>query len=169
LLAILLPSLQKSKETAQRIVCMSNLKTQHTACTLYVTDYDDRLPTTYYYWAWGGKQGKEAGTTKQDKFLNPYVGRLGNVDTDDDEKVLQVFSCPSDKGTYYKDPKGSGYGAWPVDRTPSWWDSVGVSYHYNSAALSNDYERGLHGKKLSKVRSSSELIMVGDGTIVTFF
>jgi prepilin-type N-terminal cleavage/methylation domain-containing protein len=164
LLAILLPSLSKAKEAARKIACRSNLKTQHLACSLYVNDYEDRLPAFYGYWAWGGKQGIEPGSTAQDKFLNPYVGRTGNVGTGDDEKVLTVFKCPSDKGMY-QGPDGF----WAADRRPSWWETVGVSYHYNSEALANDRPRGLWGKKISKVRNSAELILVGDGTIITYF
>ncbi len=94
LLSILMPSLQKAKESARKIVCRSNLKTQYLACTLYVNDYADTLPKTFGYWLWGGKQGTEASTTDQIKFLNPYIGRTGKVESDDDESVLKVFKCP---------------------------------------------------------------------------
>lgn len=94
LLGILMPSLQKAKEAARKIDCRSNLKTQYLACTLYVNDF----PKAYGYWSWGGKQGTEASATEQIKFLNPYIGRTGKVESDDDENVLTVFKCPSDKG-----------------------------------------------------------------------
>jgi prepilin-type N-terminal cleavage/methylation domain-containing protein len=167
LLAILLPSLSKAKEIAKRVVCKSNLKTQFLACTLYFNDYKDRLPDMEKdgYWAWGGKQGTiGAAATKTEKFLNPYVGRTGHVGSGDDEKVLTVFKCPADKGMY-QGPDGG----FATDRRPSWWETVGVSYHYNNAALDNDYDKGLNGKKITKVRNSAELILVGDGTIITYF
>ena len=164
LLSILVPSLKMAKEHAKRVICRSNLKTQYLACTLYVNDYDNKLPTTYSYWSWGGKQGKEVGSDAKDKFLNPYVGRTGDVDTEDKESALKVFKCPSDKGMY----QGND-GFWPVDRLPSWWDTVGVSYHYNCAALNNDYDIGLWGKKILKVLSPARIILVGDGTIITYF
>lgn len=169
LLAIIMPSLQKAKESARKIVCRSNLKTQFLACTLYVDDYDDTLPKTtqaasYIYWTWGGKQGLESGTTEQIKFLNPYIGRTGKVESDDDESVLTVFKCPSDKGMYQGD---DGY--WATDRLPTWWDTVGVSYHYNSHALNNDQQRGLWGKKYTRVQSPARCILAGDGAMVAYF
>ena len=167
LLSVLMPSLQKAKESARKIVCRSNLKTQYLACKLYVDDYDDRLPATYGYWAWGGKRGKESATDAQDKFLNPYIGRTGKVN-EDEESVLKAFKCPSDKGMYTKD-HGKPDAAWPVDRGPTWWDAVGVSYHFNDSALANDYVRRLNGKKITKVRIPSTLILAGDGTMITYF
>jgi prepilin-type N-terminal cleavage/methylation domain-containing protein/prepilin-type processing-associated H-X9-DG protein len=163
LLSILMPSLQKAKESARKIVCRSNLKTQYLACTLYVNDYDDRLPATYGYWAWGGKRGKESATDAQDKFLNPYIGRTGKVN-EDEESVLKAFKCPSDKGMYQGDD-----GFWPTDRLPSWWDTVGVSYHYNSHALNNDAKRGLWGKKYTRVRRPGRCILAGDGAMIVYF
>jgi prepilin-type N-terminal cleavage/methylation domain-containing protein/prepilin-type processing-associated H-X9-DG protein len=164
LMGILMPALSRVREQARRTVCQSNLRQQFLACTLYVNDYADRLPISFDYWSWGGKQGTEAGSDKQIKFLNPYVGRTGKVESNDDESSLKVFKCPSDKGMY-QGPDGF----WATDRLPSWWDTVGVSYHYNSSALSNDRERGLWGKNITKVRRPRETILAGDGTIITYF
>ena len=53
LAALLLPALAKAKEKAKRINCTSNLKQFATACHLYGTDSDDKLPSiTQGAWAW---------------------------------------------------------------------------------------------------------------------
>jgi len=44
LLAILMPSLQRVKEQAQRVVCGSNLRQQGISFVTYATDYDSKFP-----------------------------------------------------------------------------------------------------------------------------
>ena len=48
LVAILMPSLNRARMSAQAAVCMSNLKSVGTAMTLYITDYD-YYPASYFY------------------------------------------------------------------------------------------------------------------------
>src|SRR4051794_2521778 len=45
LIAILLPSLGKARESARRTVCGTHLKSQGTAFVLYANQYGDQLPT----------------------------------------------------------------------------------------------------------------------------
>jgi prepilin-type N-terminal cleavage/methylation domain-containing protein/prepilin-type processing-associated H-X9-DG protein len=44
LVSILLPSLSRAKELAQRVQCLSNLHQQYISCTQYMHDYDGWLP-----------------------------------------------------------------------------------------------------------------------------
>lgn len=55
LLSVLLPSLQKAKEHARKIVCGSNLKQLGLGCGLYAQDYNDKLLSSYSdqrTWRW---------------------------------------------------------------------------------------------------------------------
>src|SRR3989339_1392859 len=95
LLSILLPSLNKAREAAKKIVCQSNIKQQILACSLYMQNNNQCFPTLYdpttgkpfnNYWeyAWGGGLGPWGVTERGDwnydmKLLNPYVGKSGEV------------------------------------------------------------------------------------------
>src|SRR4051812_10591366 len=57
LASLLMPALSKAKEKGRKIVCVSNLKQQGLACTMYLSDNIDRFPNaqnvvdlTYYSW-----------------------------------------------------------------------------------------------------------------------
>jgi competence protein ComGC len=45
LFAIILPAFSKARTTAQRVACMSNMKSLHNAMTIYAQDYDGKRPT----------------------------------------------------------------------------------------------------------------------------
>src|SRR5262249_44888523 len=77
LAAILFPVFAQAREKARQASCVSNLKQVGTGVTLYVQDYDERLPYNYnysfdgqYLWWW------------QDS-IRPYV------------KNEPVYQCPS--------------------------------------------------------------------------
>jgi prepilin-type N-terminal cleavage/methylation domain-containing protein len=65
LAGILLPVLGQARERARKIQCVSNLRQQGVACSLYLGDNADHFPNvsndvgvTYYSWGWpGGNRG----------------------------------------------------------------------------------------------------------------
>ena len=53
LASMLLPALNKARERAKAISCLSNLKQIGTGIAMYIGDYDGELPSTSRY-SWGG-------------------------------------------------------------------------------------------------------------------
>lgn len=72
LAAIILPVLSSARESARRIVCVSNLRQIGLALQMYEQDHTERLPGP-------GASGREWAAQ-----IAPYVGNT------------QIFSCPSD-------------------------------------------------------------------------
>ncbi len=75
LAAILFPVFARAREKARQSSCLSNVKQINLAVLMYVQDYDERLPTSYY---WIGPD-----RYSYIMFMVPYV------------KNAQVFDCPS--------------------------------------------------------------------------
>ena len=93
LIALLLPALTNARESARRVVCMSNLKNLGTAFTYYLNDGNNKLPpgtgwdyvpptNAYQYWRYWFE------------YLNPYTFYTQQQNKD-------VFSCPSDQNQNY--------------------------------------------------------------------
>lgn len=161
LAGLLLPVLGQAKAKAKQAQCVSNLRQQAIACTLYADDHEDLLPTAsapgfplgsvFTYYNYGGKQGTEYTTNL--RLVNPYVGQGGLVTTKS-EGVERVFKCPGDNGALKA--------GWPNDRKPTVFDTFGSSYLYNSSANNNDDVRGLYNKRQGAVRNPSLVILVND-------
>ena len=163
LAALLLPVLARAKEQARVSVCVGNLRQNGIATGLYISDYQGRFPTTgrgaiWDYYSWGGKAGTEYSTGV--RLINPYA-TFDGVATTESGGGLEVFHCPSDKGTL-----GVGF---PVDRLPTVWDSFGSSYLYNSSANSNDGSKGLTGRKLVQIESPTRMIVANDFAFNCYF
>src|SRR5882757_5599030 len=90
LAALLLPALARSKDTAARILCLSNLRQVGLAIHLYAEDNNDTFPVAWSWPIFGGQLGTSPiyssnlyGPTNRplDAFASP-----------------NVFYCPRDKG-----------------------------------------------------------------------
>ena len=157
LASMLLPALAKSKKSAQRVACASQLRQLGLANTLYVEDSGEKFPThrdgpVLSYYGWAGKRGTEY--LEELRFINPYVTVVRKVTQKDNEGVFRVFRCPSDRGAL----KG---GRWNVDRKPTLFDTFGCSYFYNSGGNENG-EMGLHNKKTSQILVPSKVVLAND-------
>lgn len=109
LISILLPSLNRARETANRVKCSSNLRQIGLAIQMYANENRQQFPRTLYandtdpvYGT--GLLGKDAGTDGVDPFSS---GDAGEVDPNDVTAALfllvrtqdigtEVFTCPSD-------------------------------------------------------------------------
>ncbi len=169
LASMLLPALSRAKQKSLRVKCASNLKQQAVACSMYLEDNRDRYPTNekgldWTYYSWGGKQGETAvdgaQVGSQLRMLNPYISKMGAVTTNEAGAVF-VFFCPTDNG--------AKRGAWPMDLSPSVFDTDGSSYFYNCSANDNDGDAGLYRKKSTDVRNPSRMILANDFAFNCYF
>lgn len=158
LAGLLLPALAKAKQKALRTQCLSNLKQQGTAVTLYAGDNRDYFPsattavTTYY--TYGGKDGTQfPGFPTSNRLVNAYIAINDSVTTNTGGAAL-AFKCPSDNGALKA--------GWPTDRLPTVYDAFGMSYLYNSGANNNDGALGLQNKRTTSVKHTSQVILVND-------
>jgi prepilin-type N-terminal cleavage/methylation domain-containing protein len=92
LAALLLPSLSRTKDSAARIRCLSNLRQIGIATQAYAEDYESTFPTVEDWPAFGGQRGNtglyaSSYYAPTNRPLNEYVSY-----------GLEVFHCPRDKG-----------------------------------------------------------------------
>lgn len=169
LASMILPALSRAKQQAQKTKCVSNLRQQGVACTMYLADNGERYPSNdkgidWTYYSWGGKVGQTAlegsQVGSQFRMLNPYISKAGAVSTNEAGAVL-VFFCPADNG--------ARRGAWPMDLLPTIFDQDGSSHFYNCSANNNDGNAGLFHKKASDVRNPSRMILANDFSFNCYF
>ena len=91
LASLLLPSLARARESAQRAVCASNEKQLGSAMAMYHGSFDDTYP---YHSNWGNMVGA-LGTVSTYGGTTPPEQRPLNAFLDETGKVAQ---CPSEKG-----------------------------------------------------------------------
>jgi len=93
LIAILLPSLNKARESARRTSCLSNLRQVHQAYMLYALASKDDLPIGVL----GGAYQFNYQIWNKDRYVS--FGKLFEADF---VKEPRIFYCPSDSGLYYQ-------------------------------------------------------------------
>ena len=134
LASMLLPALNKARETAKKIKCTANMKQLGLAASLYAADYNGCVPLfetahsgATYFWPYGLA-----------KYLNGKDGRL-----------TPVFRCPSDS----VDHNGNMFSS-AANLSPSWLScSYGMNYAlYN---LGTAWSVGYWAAKISRLKKPS--------------
>ena len=88
LVAILLPSLGRAREAAQRAACLSNLRQTHLMLMLYANANRDAVPIGY----WGGYHQMSYMAWRQGQSTPITIGLIWSVGL---MKTPQAFYCPS--------------------------------------------------------------------------
>ncbi len=99
LAGLLLPALAKAKAKAGQSVCLSNCKQIGLAVTMYIAEYDNRIPLCRNWGrAWGGDHALRGDPVWMPQLLEPYIGKnTGAPDPKQRSKSKQphsVFACP---------------------------------------------------------------------------
>ncbi len=99
LASMLFPAFSRARESARKIVCVSNLKQIGLSVAMYTQDYDEMYPNGYPFWA-AGNAATDLTTPNSPELLvsilNPYT------------KSTQIWSCISWQGHYTNNPSYTG-------------------------------------------------------------
>ncbi|MFI4911949.1 MAG: type II secretion system protein [Sedimentisphaeraceae bacterium JB056] len=179
LMAVMMPALRKAREQAKLVVCKSNVKQQGVAICLYMEDNQSIFPTavapasyggpsksfndsSYTADIYGGQIGEYGSTANKKRLLNDYLGLPTTATKQMQNNSLKIFICPSDKGAT------PGENSYFVERTPTYWYTMGRSYTYNAGGNNNNTSQGLWGKKVTDIPNPSRVIVVGDSPAVCY-
>jgi prepilin-type N-terminal cleavage/methylation domain-containing protein/prepilin-type processing-associated H-X9-DG protein len=156
LLSILMPSLRKVKQSAQALVCTTNLKQIGLAYNMYVDENngkvlpqaDDNTRLNYLL--------PEVYKTMWCFKLYPYLDLPDKVDVDKIESTreLSVFHCPSDRRKF------------SATGDPVWQHSYGTNYgslfRYTNTMKKSDASYMPGVTRLSEVRRTSDVFLIMD-------
>jgi prepilin-type N-terminal cleavage/methylation domain-containing protein/prepilin-type processing-associated H-X9-DG protein len=110
LIAILLPTLAKSREAARRAACLSNLRQVHTAFFFYAGNYKDQVPLGY-------RAGNKQFNSMMYSFTTSKIVLFGWLYNDRLMPNPNVFFCPSET-----DPRSlfnTSANPWPPGADPT--------------------------------------------------
>lgn len=170
LISILLPSLNRARESARSAQCLSNLKQIGQAMQMYVNDHKGTLPPAdiFNYSVTVGSQGSRIGNWATLFVVNKYLTApdlrpdTSNTAYDDAtvatglvEPQPNVLRCPSDNGIF-SGSAGPPRDVWRVQaattygNAPTWGPIIDTSYGinassetYRDAANVNNYPAGV--------------------------
>ncbi len=155
LIAILLPSLQAARKSANTVSCLSNVRQLAVGSTLYSQDHDNSLPYVKYE-PFRGQFG--LGWLR---FISPYIGGR-SIEDSNLSKISK--SCPDYRpigGTVFDiDPRSfPGYGMSEQLRLP---DSSAPAYGRAGWKNDTDDDVGLAPMRLTNIRGPATRAYIGD-------
>ena len=106
LISVLLPALNRARETSRRVACASNMRQIGLAIANYIVDSKGTYPPLLYFDDWKTSTYNGNRSVGFDGLLRPYLG--SKIDPRQPAN-LSIFRCPSDdtqRFDYY--PKGAG-------------------------------------------------------------
>ena len=151
LAAMLLPALNKARQTAKKASCLNNVKQITLACIMYANDNDECLP-------FGVTFPGDNGAFITDTATNPYVQDIiGPQIANIPGHITQVFKCPNAQIL----PAANG-GDWLLKPDA-------CDYRYNCYSASHDPNQfnmpskgSAPGRRLSNVANPSAAILWAD-------
>jgi len=156
LAALLFPALSRARTKAKETLCGNNLQQIYSGLHLYLGDNTGRFPAGFLWHGrvaevWnskdflGGKDGRDPNAPPAPvRPLFPYLGPGA------------VFRCPADAGC-----GGTTKSGFPI--TPTLFDTIGISYFYNSGELQGSAPAltdALGGKKVEWVKMPNRYALV---------
>ncbi len=149
LASMLLPALNKARETAKKSSCTNNVKQQGLAWTQYFSDYNDAIPANTGYWgACGFDIGQNAPgwTGSEDPKTRPLYKYVGNG---------AILKCPSDNRDRAVNINGEV------------WRTAATSYTFNQFLNNSSYAAKAIGRA-GKVKGPGVTILSGEATMYLF-
>ena len=143
LASLLLPALARSKTTAKRAACLSNLRQMGIAAATYVADHEDSFPMAYYVFVENGVTVSHAWdlTTVMD---NPARVIPGTLWEGQGTKAIQ--QCPSFAGK------------------ANWLADPYTGYNYNTSFIGHgQFENIQAPARAGKVKQPWATVLFGDG------
>lgn len=165
LVAILLPALSRAKSQANSVACLANLRSIGQAIQIYVGQNKGVLP--YGYWdGRGSPDGVNQGSSNVSSdwallLLSSAIGKGGNTygtqEGSDKTKIQNAFACPS-ASLDSTNPIGT------IDRKLHYSSHPRLMPNLDDYDLSRSPPRPLLTPwKISKIRRSSEIVLIFDG------
>jgi prepilin-type N-terminal cleavage/methylation domain-containing protein/prepilin-type processing-associated H-X9-DG protein len=159
LAAILFPVFAQAREKARQTSCLSNQKQMGLGVMMYTQDYDETLPSAYYY---NNDNDSSGGYTHWSGVVQPYVKNLG------------IFVCPSDKNrglaptNFIGNNLGYGAPSGQIAQFPAIQDNQAprLSYVANGAVISRKRRTADPGNvvSLASMDAPASTIMVAELT-----
>lgn len=148
LAAILFPVFAQARETARKASCQSNLKQVGNAWTMYIQDYDERLPIAALPGA-----GDRNHSCPEMKDRGGYGGWIGNL-LMPYTKNYQIYSCPSNIRINRVNDSGCANGNEDAARLNFGIPYIWQSYGYNYVSLNN--------KGIADINRPADQMAMGD-------
>ncbi len=99
LISLLLPAMQKARQSAQRVRCLSNMRQAYLELRMYANASRDRIPIGYY---WGHKEWSFPISVNRGSVPYYAISNLGYLYTAGFMKAPLIWYCPSETDPRYR-------------------------------------------------------------------